>query len=283
MEVQSHPRSTTRFARLELSFGEFDALEAVRFVRRFPPHFHDTFAIGVVEEGQCVIRTRRGTWTANPGSILAFSPGEMHAATPCGDSGYAYRIVYPTIAAMTGLGLRWRGMPVFSAPVIDDHDLAAKLSSAQQPLLDRQGSPGDEARLADALRRLGDRHVVGEAPDGLRATDMEIVALAHEYMAARLSQPVRLHDVAEACGVSIFQLIRIFGRVAGVPPMAYLVQLRVTRARRMLAEGKNAGQAAHLCGFSDQSHLTRAFREVVGVPPGMYSRFLSAGGVTRSE
>lgn len=272
MEVPSVPQP--RFARLALSFGDFDALEAVRFVRRFPPHFHDTFAIGVVEEGACVIRTRRGSWTATAGSILAFAPGEIHAAVPCTRSGYAYRMVYPSVEAMSEIGMRCGGMPLFSAPVIDDGALAQRLARAQQPLVDGTGSRVAEAGLADALRELGSRHGISEASGRVRATDAEVIARAHDHMSGQLSQSVRLPDVASACDVSTFQLIRIFRRVAGVTPMAYLVQLRVTRARRMLAHGMSAGQVAHLCGFSDQSHLTRAFRETVGVPPGKYSRFL---------
>jgi AraC-like DNA-binding protein len=278
--MEASSAAQTRFARLELSFGHFDALEAVRFVRRFPPHFHETFAIGVVEEGSCVIRTRRGSWTAAAGSILAFAPGEMHAASPCAESGYAYRMVYPSITAMHEIGVRWRGAPLFSAPVIRDASLAESLRRAQRPLLDGTGGHAAEAGLADALRHLGLRHVSRETPGQLRATDLEVVTRAHDYMATRLSHPLRLPEVARACDVSMFQLIRVFRRVAGVTPMAYLVQLRVTRARRLLTEGMNAGTAAHLCGFSDQSHLTRVFREIVGVPPGRYSRFLE-GAVPR--
>src|SRR3954469_3106509 len=85
------PLSATNFSRIGLPCGSFDALSATGFSSRFAPHFHDTFAIGVVESGRSRLRTRRGEWIASPGSILAFSPGEMHSAEPLDAAGYAYR------------------------------------------------------------------------------------------------------------------------------------------------------------------------------------------------
>ena len=82
-------QSLTVVARIDLSCGHFDALRAEHFVHRFPPNFHETFAIGVVEAGTAHIRTHRGEWLAEPGSVLAFSPGEIHAADSSGANGVA--------------------------------------------------------------------------------------------------------------------------------------------------------------------------------------------------
>jgi AraC family chemosensory pili system transcriptional regulator ChpD len=72
--------------------------------------------------------------------------------------------------------------------------------------------------------------------------------------------------------MSEFQLIRAFQRVLGVSPYAYLVQLRVNRARTLLHQGVAVSEVAYTCGFSDQSHLTRTFKKAIGVPPGAYQR-----------
>jgi len=58
----------------------------------------------------------------------------------------------------------------------------------------------------------------------------------------------------------------------GVPPYAYLVQLRVNRAQAMLCAGSSVSDVAYACGFCDQSHLNRMFKKAVGVPPGKYVR-----------
>jgi AraC-like DNA-binding protein len=48
------------------------------------------------------------------------------------------------------------------------------------------------------------------------------------------------------------------------------VQIRLVRARRMLAAGEPPAAAAAACGFADQSHLGRWFRRAYGLTPGAY-------------
>jgi AraC-like DNA-binding protein len=267
---------STDVARLELNAGEVDALRAVHFARRFPPHFHETFAIGVVESGATRLRTRGGQWIARAGAILAFSPGEVHSAEPLDRSGYTYRMVYPSTAFMRAIGVDTeavdRGAPLFRAPVIDDGAVGTTLLEAHGPLMSGVAPSGAEARLVSGLLALVDRHGSRGPGVACRADDLALAAAVRGYLHERYHQPVRLSALAGACGVSPFHLIRVFRRVVGVPPHAYLVQVRVNRAQALLGQGSSVAAVAYSCGFSDQSHLTRTFRRAVGVPPGQYVR-----------
>jgi AraC-like DNA-binding protein len=73
-------------------------------------------------------------------------------------------------------------------------------------------------------------------------------------------------------GLSQFALLRAFRAATGLPPHAYLNQLRVRRARLLLDDGVPAADVAAQVGFADQAHLTRHFKRVVGVPPAAYQR-----------
>ena len=53
-------------------------------------------------------------------------------------------------------------------------------------------------------------------------------------------------------------------------PGEYVLELRVERARRLLARGESPAAAASEVGFHDQSHLTRAFRRFMSTTPGRY-------------
>ncbi len=78
--------------------------------------------------------------------------------------------------------------------------------------------------------------------------------------------------LAEAAGTRPFRLIRAFKRQHGLPPHAYLTQLRVRRARDMIAAGCPPALAAAEVGFADQSHLNRHFKRILGITPGRYGR-----------
>jgi AraC-like DNA-binding protein len=72
--------------------------------------------------------------------------------------------------------------------------------------------------------------------------------------------------------MSPFALLRAFRDETGMPPHAYLNQLRVRLARRLLDSGLPPADVAARAGFADQPHLNRLFKRVVGVPPGAYQR-----------
>jgi AraC-like DNA-binding protein len=270
----------TVVAGVDLPCGRFDALWADHFAMRYPPHFHDTWAIGVVETGPLRLRTARGEWNGGPGTILAFAPGEIHSAEALSASGYRYRMVYPSAEVVREIGVAARAETInhpFQTPVFTDHELAGRLVNAHRPLMEGHWGAGGESRLVAALRSLWRIH--GGAVDQAGEHDPQdllAVECARDYVGTRFSGRVRLASIAAECGLSAFQLIRVFQRVLGVSPYAYLVQLRVNRARDLLHQGVGVSEVAYACGFSDQSHLTRVFKKAIGVPPGVYRRAVRA-------
>jgi AraC-like DNA-binding protein len=271
MVVSDAGGTVADMARIELSGGACNVLRAEHFARPFPPHFHDTFAIGVVERGAAIIRTLAGEWTARAGSLLTFAPGEIHSAEPATSAGYSYRMVYPSgeLAHEIRAGAQHGH---FRAPVIHDASLGGSIARAHRTVMDGATSTSAEGRLLGGMRKLFARYTSSVGTPARRASDSEVVERARAMLEERVRQRVRLVTVAEGCGVSPYYLIRVFRRVLGVTPHAYLVQLRVNRAQAMLAAGSRLVDVAYDCGFSDQSHLTRAFKSAIGVPPGQFMR-----------
>jgi AraC-like DNA-binding protein len=83
---------------------------------------------------------------------------------------------------------------------------------------------------------------------------------------------IALEEAAGRLHAHPAHLVRSFTAAYGIAPHQYLMARRVDRARRLLLAGRPPGETAAACGFYDQSHLTRHFKRVVGVPPGRYAR-----------
>lgn len=84
---------------------------------------------------------------------------------------------------------------------------------------------------------------------------------------------VRVRDLAAEVGLSTRQLSEVLRRETGLSPKAAARVVRFDRARHRLARGGSAiGQVAVECGYFDQAHLDREFRELAGVAP---SRWLA--------
>jgi AraC family transcriptional regulator len=104
----------------------------------------------------------------------------------------------------------------------------------------------------------------------------------HLLVSAR-SAGCSVEMLADACGLSPSHFAHAFKASTGVPPHRWLLLHRVQRARELMESTKDGLSAIALsCGFSDQSHLTRAFRSVMGSSPAAWRRERRMG-VTAAE
>jgi AraC-like DNA-binding protein len=105
------------------------------------------------------------------------------------------------------------------------------------------------------------------------APEHPAVARARAFLDAS-AEPVRLDVLAGKVRLSKSHLARLFRSQVGLPPHAYSLRLRISRACRLLASGVPIAEVALAAGFADQSHLTRHFKDRVGLTPGAYVRTL---------
>jgi transcriptional regulator GlxA family with amidase domain len=92
-----------------------------------------------------------------------------------------------------------------------------------------------------------------------------------EHIEAHLDHRISIQDLAGIAGLSMHHFARAFKQSEGVSPHNYLLQRRIQRARALLASTDVAiSVIAVACGFSDQSHCSRRFKERVGVTPRRY-------------
>ena len=98
-----------------------------------------------------------------------------------------------------------------------------------------------------------------------------IARRVREALDADLVSPPSLSSLAADLDVDPTTVVRAFGREFGLPPHRYLTGRRVDRARTLLLAGVPVADVATEVGFHDQPHLTRHFRQVLGVTPGAYA------------
>jgi AraC-like DNA-binding protein len=254
-----------------------ELLRATYRTQYFPPHAHEEqFVIAIIERGNECFDYRGGRHTAPRGSIVVINPAEVHTGGPADDAGWAYRVFYPHWSllqhAASELAGAAREVPFFPVGPIQDPALSSLLLSLHGSFERRDPALARESRLLLALARLLQRHADGGVAERVPARDRPAVRRARDYLEAHSAAEVRIDQLAATAGLSPFHLMRVFTREMGLSPYAYLINLRIARAKELLARGLPPARVALETGFYDQSHLNRHFKRLVGVPPGAYAR-----------
>lgn len=127
-----------------------------------------------------------------------------------------------------------------------------------------------QSRFLWAFAHLIQRHADNPAIERLVGQEREAVKLVRQYLEENYTQNVSLDEMAALANLSPYYLIRVFRSEVGLPPHAYLEQVRIHRARQFLRTGAPLADVAFNTGFVDQSHFTRHFKKLVGITPGQY-------------
>ena len=142
---------------------------------------------------------------------------------------------------------------------------------------DLRGGPAVWAmlRLLETVRAPHD-HLACEEPiteilDGLLApVPAEApawLARIEAYLRDHASEVFSLRALADVAGVHPVHVARVFRAHHGCTMSTFVQRLRVVHATRLIVAGAALADAALEAGFYDQSHMTRVFKAITGMPP----------------
>jgi len=100
-----------------------------------------------------------------------------------------------------------------------------------------------------------------------------VVRLVTDFLADNCTRNIRLAELADLTGLSQAYVCSAFKAATGLPPHKWQMRARVDKAKALLQSRETSlAEAAVDLGFSDQAHLTRVFRQVVGTTPAAWRR-----------
>ncbi|MBK58419.1 MAG: AraC family transcriptional regulator [Pseudomonas sp.] len=246
----------------------------------YDPHWHDSYLIGFTEQGVQQFHCRRALHSSIVGQAFLLEPGEIHDGRAPTPGGFTYSTFY---LQPHWLEAQLRGLfedapsdclPSFKETLADEPGLVRHIAYAFQAVhLDEMRIVRHAALdgLLDVLsgRMHWRKRLEASAP-------LPSVAIrTRDYLHAHLDQDLGLDELAAVAGVDRFRLSRAFKASFGVGPHAYLVQLRLSAARKLLRQGLAPANVTMELGFADQSHLGRWFRRTYGLSPAAYRKSCS--------
>ncbi len=241
-------------------------------------HTHDTACFSLLTRGAIRIKMRGQEFTARRGDLYAIEADEPHAGWPVDKEGWNLRTLYVDSAylqslvsdAGTSRSLDLKG------PIIRDPELASMLYGVHRCSQVQGSRIYREERYIEFATRLFERHADG--PKGGVGAGLEdrAIRIAKEFIDQSLDEQVSLTEIANAAGLPPYKLYRAFEKSTGMTPHAYQRQARVRLAMNLIRTNRPLGDVAFSTGFADQAHLTRWFRRIMGITPGIYQKAMQA-------
>ena len=238
--------------------------------KEFTPHFHDETMIAYVQTGTGTAAVDNSAYRIGPGSLVVVPSGIVHSCNPDDLSEWSYSAIF-----------------------IDPEESDACILSDVHVV--RSESPPDRLLSGDVGSIVS--WVAGQVEAGTRilSSDHGLVGAgvsagvpvggddprtrAARWLKDHTDSSVSLEELADAGGMSPYELARQFRSAYGLPPHAYHLNVRVNVAKVLLRQGESPADTAFLTGFCDQSHFHRVFVRHVGLTPGRYRHMVSKGAL----
>ncbi len=237
----------------------------------FRPHFHNEAHITCVLSGGRTQSVGRKRYTLDPGDSVVVPSGEVHESRSRGANGWSFVAIY-----CSPRSVRRAVESLAHEPDLREGELQYR----------RSGDPQLGRRIRGLARSLAEtplaaevawieliaRLMRGDRPPPPLRRQRKTVRRVRAFLEDHVADAVTLDQLAELSGVSKEHLVRSFTAEVGLPPHAYLLNARIERAKPMLLAGESIIDVALRLGFHDQSHFSRHFRRIVGIPPGQFAR-----------
>jgi len=116
--------------------------------------------------------------------------------------------------------------------------------------------------------------------EGTHPTARSLLRMAEviSHLEAHYDEPIGLADLRDMTKLSNSALNKHFREATGLPPMEYLLRVRIARAMEQLRDDAvSITDAAFAVGFTDSNYFSRQFRRVMNTSPSAYRRRLRQG------
>ncbi|MBD2105284.1 AraC family transcriptional regulator [Leptolyngbya sp. FACHB-261] len=277
MNTQKRPKKQTSTVRVchPDQFVGLELKQGTTKTKPSAPHLHEAYQISLITAGATIFRYRHSQQVAPAHSLMAIVPGEVHENISIGARTFANIYAEPKFLQQLGLLKQSEQLPYVCEAVIHDLTALTLFSAILQSYSEPSSLIEREIRLMQAFTHLfthyTDKNLIGTKV----GQEHRAVKFVKDFMRERYAEEVTLSELSTLTGLHKNYLLNVFTKEVGISPHRYLMNIRISQAKRLIKQGRPISEVATMTGFSDQSHLTREFQKHSLVTPGAYCHKVS--------
>jgi AraC-like DNA-binding protein len=258
----------------------------------FESHSHSSYTVTVLLAGKMLATIGADEFALSAGQIALTNVGENHAAV-ARDFEFLSVSLNPILVdeLVTEIGLtRTSAEIVFRSSSVHDETITA---TARLIVSEIAQEKMGHTQMLDSLVRQLVIHLLRLHLTVRKSAKIELsragfvdrrLRRAIEFMHDNYARELALEEIAAAAYLSEFHFARLFKQITGLTPHVYLANLRIERARKLLAETQiPIIEIAAMVGYQSHSHFTKIFKSVTGLTPSAYRSVGSINESMKSE
>ena len=274
-ETHSRGESANEIHRF-ISRSQFTVRHTATETCQFESHAHAAYTATAVLAGQLTATIGDDTFELPAGETALTNVGQNHSAS--GEQVEFVSIgVSPALVSemVTEIGLtRTTANIIFRRAAVTDSTITKMAREIVAEVSDEQ--LGRTAMLDSLVRQfvihLLRCHLTVRQSDQIELSRAGPVdrrlRLAIEFMHDNFGRELALEEIASAAYLSEYHFARLFKQITGVTPHVYLANVRLERARKLLADtALPISEIAAMVGYQSQSHFSKMFRSITGITP----------------
>ena len=235
--------------------------------------FAQSYVIGTVHSGMGILQYRNTKQEIARGAFYVIEPGEVWSCQSK-ELTFSHLLVDPTWLHHVATEIVGAEKPSLRFPGLGRHDTA--LSRIFEHLSARLPVSASRLEQQELLLEVLAQLLLSQTKDRGEPQRLEwerpAIQRVKAYIAEHHAEDVSLEVLASIANLSTFHLAREFRQAVGLPPHAYQIQVRMSHARKLLAQDFSVTYVANETGFFGQTHFTNQFKRHVGVTPSTYRK-----------
>jgi AraC-like DNA-binding protein len=234
-------------------------------------HSHKEISIGIIETGKADAVVKDQSFSLKTNDSILIPSDTVHLCVPDRENEYYFRIIY--------IDTEW-AKDILKIEPEKITPAAKHLSGKEKEEIERFfktfGTETDSLKLESDcilfLDLLLNKIFYLENRKELKKPGTERIEKIRKYLDENYSSNISLDELADLSGLNKYHALRLFKKKYKITPHAYITNLRFNKAVMLLKNGMLPADVCYECGFFDQSHFTKTFKQYSGMSPDKYRK-----------
>lgn len=238
--------------------------------KHYKEHIHESFSIGINLEDKSIYTNKNKKYNLEVGMIAVVNANTIHSCNPILNTPNLYYMMYLDEKWCYGIQKSIydenNGFKSFPEDILYDKKLYNKFKSLCETVFSDINYFEKENELINFFTELFNPYL----KESSSRIDDPIFEQVVSYLKENYKENISLEELSEEFDLNTFYIIKLFKSQINMTPHAFLLNLKINRAKEFLKEGYTIVETALECGFTDQSHFHRNFSKIVATTPKEY-------------